>query len=180
MTTELDYLLGITEQPDYDLEIFVSRAKYFIEESSRNFLSARGMLILFEIVSTQEVCLQPALSLIYLFFFLRSNTSISYTSAHSPTQSPGCTSPIVCIFQSRKGISWTAKWNSWAMEFSFQINNPLFLHRNTGCSGSSHATRGASQQEDKKAEASVNTAKPGLQAIFCMSWTFVSGLCNYY
>uniref|UniRef100_A0A8C3M2L0 Kinesin-like protein n=1 Tax=Chrysolophus pictus TaxID=9089 RepID=A0A8C3M2L0_CHRPC len=56
MTTELDYLLGITEQPDYDLETFVNRAKYFIEESSRNFLSARGMLILFEAVSTQEVC----------------------------------------------------------------------------------------------------------------------------
>lgn len=56
MTTELDYLLGIAEQPDYDLEMFVSRAKYFTEESSRNFLSARGMSILFEIVSTQEVC----------------------------------------------------------------------------------------------------------------------------
>ncbi|XP_062436968.1 kinesin-like protein KIF2C [Rhea pennata] len=37
--TELDYLLGMTEQPDYDLETFVSRAKYFIEESSRNLLS---------------------------------------------------------------------------------------------------------------------------------------------
>lgn len=44
MTTELDYLLGIAEQPDYDLEMFVSRAKYFIEESSRNFLSARETL----------------------------------------------------------------------------------------------------------------------------------------
>ncbi|XP_067157206.1 kinesin-like protein KIF2C isoform X2 [Apteryx mantelli] len=37
--TELDYLLGMTEQPDYDLETFVSRAKYFVEESSRNILS---------------------------------------------------------------------------------------------------------------------------------------------
>uniref|UniRef100_A0A8C3TI27 Kinesin-like protein n=1 Tax=Catharus ustulatus TaxID=91951 RepID=A0A8C3TI27_CATUS len=44
MTTELDYLLGITEKPDYDLETFVSRAKYFIEDSSRNFLSVKGML----------------------------------------------------------------------------------------------------------------------------------------
>ncbi|XP_068547462.1 kinesin-like protein KIF2C isoform X2 [Anas acuta] len=44
MTTELDYLLGITEQPDYDLETFVSRAKYFVEESSRNFLSVRETL----------------------------------------------------------------------------------------------------------------------------------------
>ncbi|XP_065529583.1 kinesin-like protein KIF2C isoform X2 [Lathamus discolor] len=39
LATELDYLLGITEQPDYDLETFVSTAKYFVEESSRNFLS---------------------------------------------------------------------------------------------------------------------------------------------
>ncbi|XP_025952559.2 kinesin-like protein KIF2C isoform X1 [Dromaius novaehollandiae] len=37
--TELDYLLGMTEQPDYDLETFVSRAKYFVEESSRNILN---------------------------------------------------------------------------------------------------------------------------------------------
>ncbi|KAM9280043.1 kinesin-like protein KIF2C [Cariama cristata] len=44
MMTELDYLLGITEQPDYDLETFVSRAKYFIEESSRNFLGVRETL----------------------------------------------------------------------------------------------------------------------------------------
>ncbi|XP_037260146.1 kinesin-like protein KIF2C isoform X2 [Falco biarmicus] len=44
MATELDYLLGITEQPDYDLETFVSRAKYFTEESSRNFLSVRETL----------------------------------------------------------------------------------------------------------------------------------------
>ncbi|GAB0193086.1 kinesin-like protein KIF2C [Grus japonensis] len=44
MTTELDYLLGITEQPDYDLETFVSRAKHFVEESSRNFLSVRETL----------------------------------------------------------------------------------------------------------------------------------------
>uniref|UniRef100_A0A8B9TQI6 Kinesin-like protein n=1 Tax=Anas platyrhynchos TaxID=8839 RepID=A0A8B9TQI6_ANAPL len=44
MMTELDYLLGITEQPDYDLETFVSRAKYFVEESSRNFLSVRETL----------------------------------------------------------------------------------------------------------------------------------------
>ncbi|XP_015725887.1 kinesin-like protein KIF2C isoform X2 [Coturnix japonica] len=44
MTTELDYLLAITEQPDYDLETFVSRAKYFIEDSSRNFFSARETL----------------------------------------------------------------------------------------------------------------------------------------
>ncbi|XP_030310953.1 kinesin-like protein KIF2C [Calypte anna] len=39
MMTELDYLLGIAEQPDYDLETFVSRAKYFVDESPRNFLS---------------------------------------------------------------------------------------------------------------------------------------------
>ncbi|XP_050757067.1 kinesin-like protein KIF2C isoform X2 [Gymnogyps californianus] len=44
MTTELDYLLGITEQPDYDLETFVSRAKHFVEGSSRNFLSVRETL----------------------------------------------------------------------------------------------------------------------------------------
>ncbi|XP_040466609.1 kinesin-like protein KIF2C isoform X1 [Falco naumanni] len=44
MATELDYLLGITEQPDYDLETFVSRAKYFVEENSRNFLSVRETL----------------------------------------------------------------------------------------------------------------------------------------
>ncbi|XP_072722745.1 kinesin-like protein KIF2C [Ciconia boyciana] len=44
MMTELDYLLGITEQPDYDLETFVSRAKHFVEESSRNFLSVRETL----------------------------------------------------------------------------------------------------------------------------------------
>ncbi|KAM8805859.1 kinesin-like protein KIF2C [Eudromia elegans] len=37
--TELDYLLGMTEQPDYDLETFVSRAKCFVEESSRNIIS---------------------------------------------------------------------------------------------------------------------------------------------
>ncbi|KAM9008212.1 kinesin-like protein KIF2C isoform 2-T2 [Ara ararauna] len=39
LATELDYLLGITEQPDYDLETFVNTAKYFVEESSRNLLS---------------------------------------------------------------------------------------------------------------------------------------------
>ncbi|KAM9283754.1 kinesin-like protein KIF2C [Morus bassanus] len=44
MMTELDYLLRITEQPDYDLETFVSRAKHFVEESSRNFLSVRETL----------------------------------------------------------------------------------------------------------------------------------------
>ncbi|KFR00296.1 Kinesin-like KIF2C, partial [Nipponia nippon] len=44
MMTELDYLLGITEQPDYDLETFVSRAKHFVGESSRNFLSVRETL----------------------------------------------------------------------------------------------------------------------------------------
>lgn len=44
MITELDYLLGITEKPDYDLETFVSRAKYFIDDSSRNFLSVRETL----------------------------------------------------------------------------------------------------------------------------------------
>lgn len=44
MATEFDYLLGITEKPDYDLETFVSRAKYFIEDSSRHFFSVRGML----------------------------------------------------------------------------------------------------------------------------------------
>ncbi|XP_010714504.1 kinesin-like protein KIF2C isoform X7 [Meleagris gallopavo] len=54
MTTELDYLLGITEQPDYDLEIFVSRAKYFIEESSRNFLSARETLDALEVAMQLE------------------------------------------------------------------------------------------------------------------------------
>ncbi|KFQ77614.1 Kinesin-like KIF2C, partial [Phaethon lepturus] len=44
MTIDLDYLLGITEQPDYDLETFVSRAKHFIEESSRNFVNVRETL----------------------------------------------------------------------------------------------------------------------------------------
>ncbi|OPJ76763.1 kinesin-like protein KIF2C isoform A [Patagioenas fasciata monilis] len=39
--TELDCLLGITEQPDYDLETFVSRTKYFLEEGSRSFLSVK-------------------------------------------------------------------------------------------------------------------------------------------
>uniref|UniRef100_A0A8C3LZM8 Kinesin-like protein n=1 Tax=Chrysolophus pictus TaxID=9089 RepID=A0A8C3LZM8_CHRPC len=54
MTTELDYLLGITEQPDYDLETFVNRAKYFIEESSRNFLSARETLDALEVAMQLE------------------------------------------------------------------------------------------------------------------------------
>uniref|UniRef100_A0A8C9ELX6 Kinesin-like protein n=1 Tax=Pavo cristatus TaxID=9049 RepID=A0A8C9ELX6_PAVCR len=54
ITTELDYLLGITEQPDYDLEKFVSRAKYFIEESSRNFLSARETLNALEVAMQLE------------------------------------------------------------------------------------------------------------------------------
>ncbi|NXP58573.1 KIF2C protein, partial [Chloropsis cyanopogon] len=44
MATELDCLLGIAEKPDYDLETFVSRAKYFVEDSSRNFLSVRETL----------------------------------------------------------------------------------------------------------------------------------------
>ncbi|XP_068879388.1 kinesin-like protein KIF2C isoform X4 [Aphelocoma coerulescens] len=44
MTTELDYLLGTAEKPDYDLETFVARAKYFVEDSSRNFLSVRETL----------------------------------------------------------------------------------------------------------------------------------------
>ncbi|XP_010117575.1 PREDICTED: kinesin-like protein KIF2C, partial [Chlamydotis macqueenii] len=44
MMTELDYLLGITELPDYDLETFVSRAKHFLEENSRNFLNVRETL----------------------------------------------------------------------------------------------------------------------------------------
>ncbi|KFR05293.1 Kinesin-like KIF2C, partial [Opisthocomus hoazin] len=44
MMTELGYLLGITEQPDYDLETFVSRAQHFVEESSRNFLGVRETL----------------------------------------------------------------------------------------------------------------------------------------
>ncbi|OXB68513.1 hypothetical protein ASZ78_000450 [Callipepla squamata] len=54
MTTELDYLLGIAEQPDYDLETFVSRAKCFIEESSRNFLSARETLDALEVAMQLE------------------------------------------------------------------------------------------------------------------------------
>ncbi|XP_065595939.1 kinesin-like protein KIF2C isoform X3 [Cyrtonyx montezumae] len=54
MTTELDYLLGIAEQPDYDLETFVSRAKCFIEESSRNFLSARDTLDALEVAMQLE------------------------------------------------------------------------------------------------------------------------------
>lgn len=48
MTTgllEIDYFLGTAEQPDYDLETFVSRAKHFLEEGSENFLNARGMLM---------------------------------------------------------------------------------------------------------------------------------------
>ncbi|XP_009882971.1 PREDICTED: kinesin-like protein KIF2C [Charadrius vociferus] len=44
MLTELEYLLGITEQPDYDLETFVSRAKHFTEESLRKFLGVRETL----------------------------------------------------------------------------------------------------------------------------------------
>ncbi|NXB95361.1 KIF2C protein, partial [Vidua chalybeata] len=44
MATELDCLLGIAEKPDYDLETFVSRAKYFIDDSSRNFHSVRETL----------------------------------------------------------------------------------------------------------------------------------------
>ncbi|XP_057886113.1 kinesin-like protein KIF2C [Melospiza georgiana] len=44
ITTELDCLLEITEKPDYDLETFVSRANYFIEDSSRNFLCVRETL----------------------------------------------------------------------------------------------------------------------------------------
>lgn len=43
--TELDYLLGITEQPDYDIETFVSSANLFVEASSRKFLGVRGMLV---------------------------------------------------------------------------------------------------------------------------------------
>ncbi|KFQ20100.1 Kinesin-like KIF2C, partial [Mesitornis unicolor] len=39
MMTELDYLLGIADQPAYDVNSFVSRAKRFVEDSSRNFLS---------------------------------------------------------------------------------------------------------------------------------------------
>uniref|UniRef100_A0A8B9TS13 Kinesin-like protein n=1 Tax=Anas platyrhynchos TaxID=8839 RepID=A0A8B9TS13_ANAPL len=66
MMTELDYLLGITEQPDYDLETFVSRAKYFVEESSRNFLSVRGMLMFLEIVPTQEF-LNSTVTNLFLF-----------------------------------------------------------------------------------------------------------------
>uniref|UniRef100_A0A452HYY2 Kinesin-like protein n=1 Tax=Gopherus agassizii TaxID=38772 RepID=A0A452HYY2_9SAUR len=37
--TELDDLLEMTEQPDYDLETFVNRARCFIKEGSRNFIS---------------------------------------------------------------------------------------------------------------------------------------------
>ncbi|XP_050162878.1 kinesin-like protein KIF2C [Myiozetetes cayanensis] len=44
MMTEVDYLLGITEKPDYDLETFVSRAKYFVKDSSRSFLSVKETL----------------------------------------------------------------------------------------------------------------------------------------
>ncbi|OWK64340.1 Kinesin-like protein KIF2C [Lonchura striata] len=44
ITTELDCLLEITEKPDYDLETFVRRAKYFTEDSSRNFLSVKETL----------------------------------------------------------------------------------------------------------------------------------------
>ncbi|XP_075567772.1 kinesin-like protein KIF2C isoform X2 [Pelecanus crispus] len=44
LMTELDYLLGVTEQPDYDLETFVSRAKHFVDDSSRNFRSVRETL----------------------------------------------------------------------------------------------------------------------------------------
>ncbi|XP_075791933.1 kinesin-like protein KIF2C isoform X4 [Pelodiscus sinensis] len=37
--TELGDLLEMTEQPDYDLETFVNRARCFIKEGSRNFIS---------------------------------------------------------------------------------------------------------------------------------------------
>uniref|UniRef100_A0A8C4Y2X8 Kinesin-like protein n=1 Tax=Gopherus evgoodei TaxID=1825980 RepID=A0A8C4Y2X8_9SAUR len=42
--TELDDLLEMTEQPDYDLETFVNRARCFIKEGSRNFISMGGKL----------------------------------------------------------------------------------------------------------------------------------------
>ncbi|XP_030134744.2 kinesin-like protein KIF2C isoform X1 [Taeniopygia guttata] len=44
MAFELDCLLEITEKPDYDLETFVRRAKYFIEDSTSNFFSVRETL----------------------------------------------------------------------------------------------------------------------------------------
>ncbi|XP_064003779.1 kinesin-like protein KIF2C [Pogoniulus pusillus] len=44
MATELEYLLGTAEKPDYDLKTFVSRAKHFVEESSENFLHVRETL----------------------------------------------------------------------------------------------------------------------------------------
>ncbi|KAM6305471.1 kinesin-like protein KIF2C [Aegotheles albertisi] len=44
MTTELDCLLRVAGQLDYDLENFVSRAKCFVEDSSRNLFSARENL----------------------------------------------------------------------------------------------------------------------------------------
>lgn len=58
--------------------------------------------------------------------------------------------------------------------------NAVFHYRNVGCPGGRHAAGGASQQADEQAEASVNTAKPGSQAVFCMSCMFVSGLSNSY
>uniref|UniRef100_A0A8C3T1J4 Kinesin-like protein n=1 Tax=Chelydra serpentina TaxID=8475 RepID=A0A8C3T1J4_CHESE len=42
--TELNDLLEMTEQPDYDLETFVNRARCFIKEGSRNFISMGGKL----------------------------------------------------------------------------------------------------------------------------------------
>ncbi|XP_021261195.1 kinesin-like protein KIF2C isoform X6 [Numida meleagris] len=54
VTTDLDYLLGIAEQPDYDLETFVSRTKFFIEESSKNLLSASETLDALEVAMQLE------------------------------------------------------------------------------------------------------------------------------
>lgn len=45
MATELEYLLGTAEKPDYDLKTFVSTAKHFVEESLEKFLHVRGMLV---------------------------------------------------------------------------------------------------------------------------------------
>uniref|UniRef100_A0A8C3XTX0 Kinesin-like protein n=1 Tax=Chelydra serpentina TaxID=8475 RepID=A0A8C3XTX0_CHESE len=57
--TELNDLLEMTEQPDYDLETFVNRARCFIKEGSRNFISMGGKLGLLQtncLASTQVWC----------------------------------------------------------------------------------------------------------------------------
>ncbi|XP_054240518.1 kinesin-like protein KIF2C [Indicator indicator] len=54
MATELDYLLGTAEKPDYDLKTLVSRAKHFIEESLENFHHVKETLDALEVAMQLE------------------------------------------------------------------------------------------------------------------------------